>query len=63
MEPEKVNDIKYVDTEMVSCTGEPEGDHPKVYYKVPDTGFVVCGYCNVNFTRKKDVNRSTIQSR
>jgi uncharacterized Zn-finger protein len=53
MEPEKVNDIKYVDTEMVSCTGEPEGDHPKVYYKVPDTGFVVCGYCNVNFMRKK----------
>ena len=41
-----------VDDDRVSCTGEPEGDHPKVYYSIPENGFAVCGYCNIKFVRK-----------
>ena len=30
-------------------------DHPKVYYSVPEKGFVVCGYCDIKFTRDKEL--------
>ncbi len=29
-------------------------DHPKVYYSVPDEGYVTCGYCDIKFTRAKE---------
>tara|TARA_R110000796_G_scaffold11134_2_gene37169 strand:- start:6551 stop:6697 length:147 start_codon:yes stop_codon:yes gene_type:complete len=32
----------------VTCNGEL-GDHPKVYYKIGDEGFAVCGYCGIRF--------------
>ena len=44
--------IIYVDTQRVWCMGE-HMDHPKVYYTVPEEGFVVCGYCDIKFMRKK----------
>lgn len=44
--------IIYVDSDRVWCMGEAM-DHPKVYYTVPDKGFVVCGYCDIKFARKK----------
>ena len=44
--------IIYVDTERIWCMGESM-DHPKVYYTVPEEGFVVCGYCDIKFARKK----------
>tara|TARA_B100001250_G_C19817324_1_gene799399 strand:+ start:12947 stop:13120 length:174 start_codon:yes stop_codon:yes gene_type:complete len=44
--------IIYVDTDRVWCMGE-QMDHPKVYYTVPDEGYVVCGYCDIKFARKK----------
>ena len=40
--------IIYVDTDRVWCMGE-QMDHPKVYYTVPEEGFVVCGYCDIKF--------------
>ena len=46
--------IIYVSSKQVSCTGEPEGDHPKVYYTIPDGGEAVCGYCNIKFRLKED---------
>tara|TARA_B100000768_G_scaffold173255_1_gene182329 strand:- start:5 stop:163 length:159 start_codon:yes stop_codon:yes gene_type:complete len=45
--------IIYVDTEGVSCMGE-DNSHPKVFYSVPEEGYVVCGYCGIKFARKKD---------
>ena len=45
--------IIYVDGEEAICMGE-DLSHPKVYYSVPKEGFVVCGYCGIKFTRKKD---------
>lgn len=44
--------IVEVDGDRVSCTGEDD-DHPKVYYSIPTIGFVICGYCNIKFKRKK----------
>ena len=44
--------IIYVDTERIWCMGESM-DHPKVYYTVPEEGFVVCGYSDIKFARKK----------
>tara|TARA_Y100000593_G_scaffold63571_1_gene117486 strand:+ start:181 stop:327 length:147 start_codon:yes stop_codon:yes gene_type:complete len=42
--------IIYTDQDVVACDGE-QHDHPKVYLKVPDKGFVVCGYCDIKFAR------------
>jgi len=41
-----------------------DGDHPKVYYSIPASGFVVCGYCNIKYMRedlkdKTDVERNS----
>lgn len=56
----KMNDEKYPETiiytdrERIACTGaESPDDHPKVYYSVPEVGYVVCGYCDIKFARKK----------
>ena len=38
--------IIYVDGPGVSCMGEA-GDHPKVYYSVPEEGYVKCNYCDI----------------
>ena len=45
--------IIHVDTDRVWCMGE-NMDHPKVYYSVPDEGYVTCGYCDIKFTRAKE---------
>ena len=50
--PDIPETIIYVDTDRVWCMGEAM-DHPKVYYTVPDEGYVVCGYCDIKFARKK----------
>tara|TARA_B100000945_G_C20190398_1_gene506624 strand:- start:552 stop:734 length:183 start_codon:yes stop_codon:yes gene_type:complete len=43
--------IVYVDSERVWCMGE-DMDHPKVYYSVPEQGYVKCNYCDIKFVRK-----------
>ena len=43
--------IVYVDSERVWCMGE-DIDHPKVYYSVPEQGYVKCNYCDIKFVRK-----------
>jgi len=40
-----------VKEDQISCVGE-DGDHPKVYYSIPESGFVVCGYCNIKYMRE-----------
>ena len=47
--------IIYTDKERVWCTGE-SNDHPRVYYTVPQEGYVVCGYCDLKFMRRKNEN-------
>tara|TARA_B100001093_G_C26096458_1_gene704945 strand:+ start:296 stop:472 length:177 start_codon:yes stop_codon:yes gene_type:complete len=44
--------IIYVDSDTAKCSGD-NYDHPLTYYKVPETGFVVCGYCDIKFVRKQ----------
>ena len=41
--------IIYVDGESVWCMGE-HMDHPKVYYAVPEEGYVKCNYCCLLYT-------------
>ena len=48
--------IVYVKGESVSCMGELN-DHPKVYYFVPEKGFVKCNYCDIKFIREKNNDR------
>tara|TARA_B100000424_G_scaffold264989_1_gene254029 strand:+ start:428 stop:613 length:186 start_codon:yes stop_codon:yes gene_type:complete len=48
-----VEKIIYTDQETIGCSGE-NNDHPLTYYKVPDDGFVVCGYCDIKFGKRKD---------
>ena len=43
--------IIYVDGESVWCMGE-HMDHPKVYYAVPEEGYVKCNYSDIKFMRK-----------
>ena len=42
--------IIYTTEERISCMGT-DMDHPKVYYSVPEQGFVTCNYCDIKFTR------------
>ena len=44
--------IIYTEEIRVWCMGEAM-DHPKVYYTVPEEGFVKCNYCDMKFTRDK----------
>ena len=48
----QISTIVEVDSDRVSCTGETN-DHPKVWYSVPEDGYVQCGYCDIMFMRKK----------
>tara|TARA_B100000963_G_scaffold344992_1_gene348433 strand:+ start:3959 stop:4183 length:225 start_codon:yes stop_codon:yes gene_type:complete len=45
--------IIYTDKDRISCTGE-SNDHPLVFYSVPDKGFVVCGYCDLKFAKRRE---------
>tara|TARA_B100000902_G_C27175168_1_gene845965 strand:- start:540 stop:707 length:168 start_codon:yes stop_codon:yes gene_type:complete len=47
--------IIYTDKDRVWCMGE-NMDHPKVYYTVPEEGFVKCNYCDIKFMRKEKEN-------
>ena len=42
--PEKDKIIK-VNTKTVKC----DNDHPVVWYSLAETGFAVCGYCNIKY--------------
>ena len=42
--------IIYTQRERIYC----DNDHPRVYYSVPTEGFVVCGYCDIKYTRDKN---------
>ena len=42
--PEKDKIIK-VNTKTVKC----DNDHPAVWYSLTETGFAVCGYCNIKY--------------
>ena len=48
----QIQTIIEVDSDRVSCNGVAN-DHPKVWYTVPDEGYVQCGYCDIMFMRKK----------
>lgn len=54
MDKEQPETFIYTESDRVWCMGE-DMDHPKVYYSVPATGFVVCGYCDIKFTRDKEL--------
>lgn len=47
----KMNEI-IVHEREVTCNGEL-GDHPKVYYKIGDEGFAICGYCGIRYIYKE----------
>ena len=42
--PEKDKIIE-VNTKTVKC----DNDHPAVWYSLKETGFAVCGYCNIKY--------------
>ena len=48
----QISTIVEVDSDKVSCTGATNA-HPKVWYTVPEDGYIQCGYCDIMFMRKK----------
>ena len=52
--PEKDKIIK-VTTKTVKC----DKDHPVVWYSLEETGFAVCGYCNIRY--ENDYISSTLE--
>ena len=52
--------IIYTDEVRVWCMGEAM-DHPKVYYTVPEEGFVKCNYCDIKFMKKKMIMTKSTQ--
>ena len=40
----------YTDQQHVKC--DDSGEHPLVYYTVPEGGEAQCGYCNKKWIRK-----------
>ena len=47
----QIRSIVEVDSDRVSCDGD--GEHPRVWYSIPEDGYVQCGYCDIMFMRKK----------
>ena len=43
--PEKDKIIKVTNQSTVKC----DNDHPVVWYSLKETGFAVCGYCNIKY--------------
>ena len=43
--PEKDKIIKVTNQSTVKC----DNDHPAVWYSLTETGFAVCGYCNIKY--------------
>ena len=46
--PEEDRTIE-VNTIMVKC----DNDHPAVWYSLTETGFAVCGYCNIKYVLRE----------
>lgn len=51
------NTVIYTDKETVSC----ENDHPKVFYKVPEKGYVVCNYCDIKFVKQSNIQSQLLK--
>ena len=51
-ENKSVEKVVYTNEETIGCSGE-NNDHPLTYYRVPDDGFVVRGYCDIKFAKRK----------
>ena len=49
--PEKDKIIK-VNTKTVKC----DKDHPAVWYSLTETGFAVCGYCNIKYVLRENAD-------
>ena len=49
--PEKV--VVEVESSEVMCDGD--GDHPRVYYTIPEGSSVTCGYCDLVYVKKNSV--------
>ena len=46
--------IVYIDGDTAKCSGDTN-DHPLVYLKITHDGhYVVCGYCDIKFSRKEE---------
>ena len=49
----QTTDTVYVETTQVHCEGNGGAlGHPRVYYKIGETGDVVCSYCSRRFVLK-----------
>ena len=46
--PEKDKIIKVTNQSTVKC----DNDHPVVWYSLEETGFAVCGYCNIKYVNE-----------
>ena len=46
----QISTIVEVDSDRVSWDGD--GEHPRVWYSIPEDGYVQCGYCDIMFMRK-----------
>ena len=44
--------IIYSKTNRVSCDGD--GEHPRVWYTIPENGEVICGYCDIKFRKESE---------
>ena len=53
--PEK-NKIIKVNTKTVKC----DNDHPAVWYSLTETGFAVCGYCNIKYVDERSFETSAM---
>ena len=47
--PEKDKIIKVTNQSTVKC----DNDHPAVWYSLTETGFAVCGYCNIKYVLRE----------
>ena len=54
--PEKDKIIKVTNQSTVKC----DNDHPVVWYSLEETGFAVCGYCNIKYVRENADNLGDI---
>jgi len=55
--PRSVENI-LVDTAKVSCAGDKESEHPRVFLVLNAEGFVDCPYCGKRFVLKECASKA-----
>ena len=64
MKPNFQTDLKYVDSDSISCSGGGlKNSHPLIYLDLSSGDIVTCPYCSAKFKKREQFNQKNITRR